>query len=247
MSQDMCCDMRLLAVPEEAAESDESDFLAVGLSVPFCGRAACPAVTAAYAGLCFSVLLVATCPYVALVAHEQLPEASSGAGRREAGSLEESKPSWIAFLLFSSRRVSALADRLALLIATDPFSLLADKALLSSRSRAGDCLAAEIAFKKSRSSCFSVSCKQENVLSRINSLTFGEHTLSGRNSLRTLTYTFKYSCSTEDPEERPFTSLTQHSLHSLTKTSLYLVLSLNSRHGPWPNQPTNQPTKQPKV
>jgi hypothetical protein len=55
------------------------------------------------------------------------------------------------------------------------FSLLADKAFLISRSRAGDCLAAEIAFKKVRFSCFSISCKQENVLVRINSLTGGEH------------------------------------------------------------------------
>jgi hypothetical protein len=52
MSQDSC-DMCLLAVSEDTAESDEPDSLAVGLSVPLCGRAARPAVTAAYARLCF--------------------------------------------------------------------------------------------------------------------------------------------------------------------------------------------------
>jgi hypothetical protein len=84
---DMSFDMRLLAVSKEAAESDESDSMAVGLSRPLCGKAARPAVTAAYAGLCVSMLLVATCPYVAVKAHELLPEASSEVGRREAGSL----------------------------------------------------------------------------------------------------------------------------------------------------------------
>jgi hypothetical protein len=124
--------------------------------------------------------------------------------------VEESKPDWLAFLLLllSCRGVIALADPLALRMATALFSLLADKAFLSSQSRAGDCLAAEIAFKKARSSCFSISCKRENVLAPINSLTGGEHTLNGRNSLRTLAYTFMYSCSTECSEERPFTSLT---------------------------------------
>jgi hypothetical protein len=168
---DMSCDMRLLAASEEAAQSDESDSMAVGLSVLLCGRAARPAVTAAYAGLCFSILLVATCPSVALVANELLPEASSGAGRREAGSPQESRPSWLAFLLQSSRRVGALAGPLALSTATARFSFLADKSFVSSRSRAGDCLAAEIAFKKVRSSCFSISCKQESILTRRNSLT----------------------------------------------------------------------------
>jgi hypothetical protein len=211
MSQESC-DMRLLAVSEEAAESDEPDSFAVGLSVPLCGREARPAVTAAYAGLCFSKLLIATCPSAGVVAHELLPEASSGAGRREAGSVEESKPDWLAFLLLllSSRREGALAEPPALRMATALFSLLADKAFLSSLSRAGDCLAAEIAFKKARSSCFSISCKQEIVLVRIKSLTGGEHSLCGRNSLRTLAYTFMYSCSTEYSEERPFTSLVNH-------------------------------------
>jgi hypothetical protein len=51
MLQDMSRDMRLLALSEEAAESDESDSLAVGLRVPLCDRAARPAVTSAYAGL----------------------------------------------------------------------------------------------------------------------------------------------------------------------------------------------------
>jgi hypothetical protein len=191
----MSFDMRLLAVSEEAAESDESDSMAVGLSGPLCGRAARLAVTAADAGLCVSMLLVVTCPSVAVVAHELLPEASSGAGRREAGSLEESKPSWLAFLLLSSRRVGALACPLDLRTAKALFSLLADKVFLSSRSRAGDCLVAEIAFKKARSSCFSIGCKQENILTRINPLTSGEHTLSGRNSLSTLAYSFIYFCS----------------------------------------------------
>jgi hypothetical protein len=104
--------------------------------------------------------------------------------------VEETKPDWLAFflLLLSSRREGALAEPLALLMATALFSLLADKAFLSSRSRAGNCLAAEIAFKKARSCCFSISCKQENVLVRINILTGGEHSLSGRKSLRTLAY-----------------------------------------------------------
>ena len=53
----MSVDMRLLAVSEETAESDESDSMAMGLSGPLCGRAARPAATAAYAGLCFSRLL----------------------------------------------------------------------------------------------------------------------------------------------------------------------------------------------
>jgi hypothetical protein len=126
--------MRLLAASIEAAESDESDSMAMGLSGPLCGRAARPAVTAAYADLCFSKLLIATCPSVAVVAHELLPEASSGAGRRDARSVEESKPDWLAFLLLllSSRRVGALADPLGLRMATALFSLLADKAFLSS-------------------------------------------------------------------------------------------------------------------
>jgi hypothetical protein len=68
MSQDLSCDMRLLAVSREAAESDESDSMAMGLSGPLCGRAMRPAATAAYAGLCFSMLLIATCPSVAVVA-----------------------------------------------------------------------------------------------------------------------------------------------------------------------------------
>jgi hypothetical protein len=136
------------------------------------------------------MLLIATCPSMAVVAHELLPETSTGAGRREAGSPEESKPSWLVFLLLSSRRVGALAGPLALRKATALFSLLADKAFLICRSRAGYCLAAEIALKKARSSCFSVSCKQENVLARLNSLASGENTLSGRNSLGTLAYTF---------------------------------------------------------
>jgi hypothetical protein len=104
--------------------------------------------------------------------------------------VEESKPDWLAFLLLSSRRVGALTGPLALRTATALFSLLADKPFLSSRSRAGDCLAAEIAFKKTRSSCFSIDCKQENILTKIHSLAGGEHTLSGRNSLSTLAYSF---------------------------------------------------------
>jgi hypothetical protein len=47
---DMSFDMRLLAVSREAAESDESDSVAMGLRGPLCGRAARPAATAAYAG-----------------------------------------------------------------------------------------------------------------------------------------------------------------------------------------------------
>jgi hypothetical protein len=168
MSQDKSCDMRLFAVSEEAAESDESDFLVVDLSVPLCGRAARPAVTAAYAGLCFSMLLIATCPFMAMLAHKMLLEASSGGGRREASSPVESSPSRLAFLLVSSRRVGALASPLALRTATALFSLLADKAFLISRSRAWDCLAAEIDFKKARSSCFCISCKQESILKRGN-------------------------------------------------------------------------------
>jgi hypothetical protein len=89
MSQESC-DMRLLAVSEEAAESDEADPLAVSLSVPLCGRAARPAVTAAYGGLCFSKLLISTCPSTAVVAQELLPEASCGVGRREAGAVDQS-------------------------------------------------------------------------------------------------------------------------------------------------------------
>jgi hypothetical protein len=77
----MSCDMRLLAVSKEAAELDESDSMAMGLSVPLCGRAARPAVTAAYAGLCFSMLLVATCPSMALVAHELLPDGNRAVRR----------------------------------------------------------------------------------------------------------------------------------------------------------------------
>jgi hypothetical protein len=61
--------------------------MAMALSGPLCGRAARPAATAAYAGLCFSMLLIATCPSMAVVAYELLPEASSGAGQREAGSV----------------------------------------------------------------------------------------------------------------------------------------------------------------
>jgi hypothetical protein len=74
--------------------------------------------------------------------------------------------------------------------ATALFSLLGVKAFLSSRSRAGDCLAAEIALKKARSYWFSIGCKQENILTRISPLTGGEHTLSGRNSLSSLAYSF---------------------------------------------------------
>jgi hypothetical protein len=65
-------------------------------------------------------------------------------------------------------------------MATALFSLLADKAFLSSRSRAGDCLAAEIAFKKASSSCFSIGCEQEKVLTKTHSLAGGEHTLGRR-------------------------------------------------------------------
>jgi hypothetical protein len=104
-------------VGREAAESDESGSMAAGLSGPLCGRVARPAATAAYAGFCVSMLLIATCPSVAVVTHELLPEASSE-GRREAGSPEECKPSWLAFLLLSSRRVGALTGPLALRIAT---------------------------------------------------------------------------------------------------------------------------------
>jgi hypothetical protein len=139
--------------------------------------------------------------------------------------VEESKPDWLAFLLLLlySRRVGALAEPLAFRMATALFPLLADKAFLSSRSRAGDCLAAEIAFKKARSSCFSISCNQENVLVRINSLTGGEHSLSGRNLLRTLAYTFMYSCSTEYSEERTSTSLCQ----ALTPSGLFKCVPFN--------------------
>jgi hypothetical protein len=93
--------------------------------------------------------------------------------------VEESKPDWLAFLLLllSSRREGALAEPLALHTATALFSFLADKAFFSSRSRAGDCLAAEIAFKKARSSCFSIGCEQENILPK--------NTLAGQR--RTLT------------------------------------------------------------
>jgi hypothetical protein len=37
---DMSCDMRLLVVSEETAESDESDSMAVSLSDPLCDRTA---------------------------------------------------------------------------------------------------------------------------------------------------------------------------------------------------------------
>ena len=107
------------------------------------------------------------------MALELLPEAGSGAGRCVAGSEEESEPIWLAFLFVSCRRVGAFAGPLALL-ETALFFLLTDKAFLSSRSRAGDCLAAEIAFKKARSSCFSISCKQENIHFQTHSLTDGE-------------------------------------------------------------------------
>jgi hypothetical protein len=117
----------------KAAKSDESASMAMGLSGPLCGIAAHPAVTAEYAGLCFSKLLIATCPSVAVVAHELLPKASSGAGTRFAGSVEESMPDWLAFLLPSSRRVGAFAGPLALRTTTALFSLLADKDFLSSR------------------------------------------------------------------------------------------------------------------
>jgi hypothetical protein len=163
---DMSCDMRLLAASEEAAESDVSDSVVVGLSGPLYERAARPAATATYAGLCGSWLLWSTSLSVA-EAHELLPEASSGAGRRVAGSPEEFKFRWLAFLLMSCRRVGALAEPPVLPKATAVFSLLAAKAFLSSRSRAGNCLAAEIAFKKSRSYWLTV-----------------DHTISrGRNSL----------------------------------------------------------------
>jgi hypothetical protein len=201
--------MRLLTVSMEAAESDESDSMALGLSVPLCGRAARPGVTAAYAGVCFPVLFAATCTSVALVAHELLPEASSGVGRREAGSPQESNPCWLAFLLLSSRRVGALEGPLALRTATALFSLLADKAFLSSRSRAGYCLAAEIAFKKAMSSCFSIGCKQENILSRINSLTGdGPHNRRRTNLSRALLLvTLFHTLALSIHRERPFTSL----------------------------------------
>jgi hypothetical protein len=48
---------------------------------------------------------------------------------------------------------------------------------------------------------------------RLNSLTGGDNTLSGRKSLRTLAYTFMYSCSTEYSKERPFTSLVSVRIH----------------------------------
>jgi hypothetical protein len=160
------------------------------------------------------MLLVATCPSVAVVAHELLPEASSGAGRREAGTPEESKPSWLAFLLLSSRRVGALAGPLALRTATALFSPLADKAFLSSRSRAGDCLAAEIAFKRARSSSFSISCKQESTLFRINSLPTVVHTISGgRNSLEHSCLLLYLHLSTEYTQRTSFHFTSLSSLH----------------------------------
>ena len=54
---DMSCDMRLLAVSKEAAESDNSHSMAVGLSGTLSDRAARLAATEAYAGLCGSWLL----------------------------------------------------------------------------------------------------------------------------------------------------------------------------------------------
>jgi hypothetical protein len=87
-------------------------------------------------------------------------------------------------------RGCTLAGPLALRTATALFSLLADKVFLSSRSRAGDCLAAEIAFKKASCSCYSLGCEQENILTQTHSLAGEEHTLGGRNSLSTLAYSF---------------------------------------------------------
>jgi hypothetical protein len=206
---DMYFDMHLLAVSEDAAELDESHSMAMGLRVPLCGRAARPAVTASYAGLCVSMLLVATCPSVALMAHELLPEASSGAGRRKAGSPQESRPSWLAFLFLSSRRVRTLAGPLAFRAATALFSLLVDKTFLCSRTRAGDCLAAEIAFKKQGAPA-SVSAARRRVSSHelTHLLTMVRTIGGGRTSIEhscLLLYPAPLALSIH--RERPFTSL----------------------------------------
>jgi hypothetical protein len=109
------------------------------------------------------MLLIATCPSMAVLAHELLPEARSGAGRREAGSPVEfqAKLAGLPFGVLPACRRHGESTGLA--HSNGPL-------LLASRQGFPQ-LAAETAFKKAKFSYFSIGCKQENILSRINSLT----------------------------------------------------------------------------